>query len=86
MCIRDRVDPNVESRLRFRELWGDDIKLFASVKDMIDAGLRPDIVSICTAPKILQENIKDFIGYNPQIYFLEKPTVSSEQQCADIND
>ncbi|MDB4027199.1 Gfo/Idh/MocA family oxidoreductase [Candidatus Thioglobus sp.] len=78
------VDPSVEIRLRFRELWGDDIKLFASVKDMIDAGLRPDIVSICTTPEILQENIKDFIGYNPQIYFLEKPAVSSEQQCADI--
>jgi len=78
------VDPNIEARVKFRELWGSDIKLFSSVNDMLNEGFRPDIVSICTTPNVLQENIKDFTDYSPKVYFLEKPAVSTEKQCDDL--
>jgi predicted dehydrogenase len=74
------IDPNPEARQNFRVLWGDDIKLFASVNVMLNSGIHPDIVSICTTPEILQENIKDFRNHLPKIYFLEKPTVSTLKQ------
>jgi predicted dehydrogenase len=78
------IDPSLEARLKFRELWGGDIKLFSSVSEMLDAGLRPDIVSICTTPNVLQESVKSFIGHNPRVFFLEKPAVSTEKQCVDL--
>ena len=74
------VDPNPETKLKFRELWGDGIELFSSVYEMLSAGIYPDIVSICTRPETLQENIKDFRHHKPKVYFLEKPTVSTVGQ------
>jgi len=74
------IDPNPETRQKFIELWGDNIKLFPSVDAMLNTGIHPDIVSICTTPEILQENIKDFRNHSPKIYFLEKPTVSTLKQ------
>ena len=80
------IDPNPEARLKFRELWGDGIKLFPSISEMLSAGFRPDIVSICTTPSILQKNIRDFSNYKPKMYFLEKPAVSSERQSKELLD
>ena len=51
------IDPSLEARLEFKKIWGKNIKLFTSVSEMLSSGLRPDIVSLCTNPDVLQENI-----------------------------
>ena len=78
------VDPNPLARLDFRNKWGNEINIFSSVNEMLTAGIRPDIVSLCTTPNNLEQNIKDFIGYKPKAYFLEKPAISSEKQCTEL--
>lgn len=49
------IDPNPESREKFRVLWGDDIKLFSSVNVLLNSGIHPDIVSICTTQKYFKK-------------------------------
>ena len=78
------VDPNPLAQLEFRNKWGNDINIFSSVNEMVTSGLCPDIVSLCTAPDILEQNVKDFVGCNPKAYFLEKPAISSEKQCIEL--
>ena len=78
------VDPNPRAQLEFRNQWGNDIKIFSSVNEMVTSGLCPDIVSLCTSPNILEQNVKDFIGCNPKAYFLEKPAISNEKQCIEL--
>ena len=78
------VDPSPTAQLEFKNRWGNDISIFSSIKEMITSGLSPDIVSLCTTPNILEQNVKDFTGYNPKAYFLEKPAISSEKQCIEL--
>ena len=78
------IDPNIQSREKFKFQWGAEIKLFPSVEDMFSSEIYPDIVSICTKPKILQINLKDVIKNPPKIIFLEKPAVSNKEQLNQI--
>ncbi len=78
------IDPNPEARTEFKNFWGESIKLFSSVDQMLNTGLRPDIVSICTSPDVIQKNVKSFDNYKPKIFFLEKPAISSEKQCIGL--
>ncbi len=78
------IDPDPQARSQFKRLWGEDIKLFSSIDEMFNAGLRPDIVSICTSPDEMQKNVKSFNSYKPKIFFLEKPAISSEEQCIEL--
>jgi predicted dehydrogenase len=78
------VDPDAATREQFREKWGSDIKLFSSVKDMLADKVYPDIVSVCTAPDILQSNVYELITYTPKLFFLEKPTVSTKEQSEKL--
>jgi predicted dehydrogenase len=55
------IDPSLDSRLKFKKMWGKDIQLFKSVKEMLDADIYPDIVSICLEPNKLINVVKDLL-------------------------
>ena len=78
------IDPSTEARREFKNNWGNEVPVFSSVVEMLNEGLRPDIVSICTTPEVMQKNIKDFHGYFPQAYFLEKPAAYTKSQCIEL--
>ena len=42
------IDPSTEARREFKNNWGNEVPVFSSVVEMLNEGLRPDIVSICT--------------------------------------
>jgi len=74
------VDPNPIARASFRKLWGNNVKLFSSVDEMLSEKINTDIVSICTGPDVINDIVYKFIGNPPKIFFFEKPTVSSVSQ------
>ncbi len=78
------IDPSLDARQKFKKMWGKDIQLFKSVKEMLDADIYPDIVSICLEPKRLINAVKDFESYKPKIFFLEKPTITTQGQRDEL--
>jgi predicted dehydrogenase len=78
------IDPDPDTRDKFKVQWGHQIKLFTSVKNMLADGIFPDIASICTNPSILQNNVQDYMVHPPKFFFLEKPTVLTSEQSKEL--
>ena len=68
------VDTNYVARNNFLKRWGKKMKVFSSVKDMLNK-IQPDIVSVCVPSNSIFDVVKEFSNKLPKLFFLEKPVL-----------
>jgi len=79
------VEPNKKTREDFQKYW--QVKYsYSSMKELVNLGLRFDVISICSSTSHHYLNVLDAIKLKPKLIFCEKPIASNYSEAIKIKD